>query len=66
MKHKIICIVIGKMFTHQSFTENKAVINVRNSTNMLLDISAEIQHIKKSIRYEMQHLMQIDELLFEF
>ena len=33
---------------------------------MLFDISTEIQYIKKSIRYEMQHLMQIDELLFEF
>ena len=33
---------------------------------MLLDISAEIKSIKKSVRYEMQHLMQIDELLFEF
>ena len=39
---------------------------MENSTNMLLDISAEIKYIKKSIRYAMQHLMQIDELLFEF
>ena len=29
---------------------------------MLLDISPDVPHIKKSIRYEMQHLMQIDEL----
>ena len=33
---------------------------------MLLDISDEIKYIKKSIRYEKQHLMQIDELFFEF
>ena len=33
---------------------------------MLLDISLKIHYIKKSIRYEMQHLMQIDELFFEF
>ena len=33
---------------------------------MLLDISAEIQYIKKLIRYKMQNLMQIDELPFQF
>ena len=33
---------------------------------MLLDISPDIPYIKKSIRYEMQHFMQIDELLFKF
>ena len=33
---------------------------------MLLETSAEIQDIKKSIRYETQHLMQINELLFNF
>ena len=33
---------------------------------MLLYISPDVLYIKKSIRYEMQHLMQIDELLFEF
>ena len=33
---------------------------------MLLDISPDVPYIIKSIRYEMQHLMQIDELLFEF
>ena len=33
---------------------------------MLLDISPDLPHIKKSIRYEMQHLMQIDELLLKF
>ena len=27
---------------------------------MLVDISPDIPHIKKSIRYEMQHLMQIE------
>ena len=27
MRHRIIWIVIGKMFINQSFTENKAVIN---------------------------------------
>ena len=53
------------MFSNQTFTENKAVINV-NGTNTLLHISAEITYIKKSIRYEMQRLMQIDELVFKF
>ena len=39
----------------------------KNSTNMLLDISPDIPHIKKSsIRYEMQHLMQIDKLFLNF
>ena len=33
---------------------------------MLLDISPDIPYIKKSIHYEMQHLMQVDELLFKF
>ena len=33
---------------------------------MLLHISAEITYVKRTIRYEMQHLMQIDELLFKF
>ena len=50
------------VYQYQSFTENKAVINVINSTIVLLDISADIKYIKKSIRYEMQHLMQIGEL----
>ena len=27
---------------------------------MLLDTSPDVPHIKKSIRYKMQHLMQID------
>ena len=38
----------------------------KNCTNTLLHISAEITYIKKSICYEMQHLTQIDELLFKF
>ena len=46
------------MFTNQPFT--------KNGTNTLLHISAKITYIKKSIRYEMQHLMQIDEILFKF
>ena len=33
---------------------------------MLQDISPDVPYLKKSIRYEMQHLMQIDELLFKF
>ena len=33
---------------------------------MLLDISPDVPHIKKSIRDEMQHVMQIDELLIKF
>ena len=31
----------------------------KNGTSIWMDISAEIYYIKKSIRYEMQHLMQI-------
>ena len=33
---------------------------------MSLGISPDVPHIKKSIRYQMQHLMQIDELLLKF
>ena len=57
---------IEKMFTNQPFTENKAVDKCKTGTNMLLHISAKIVFIKKSIRCEMQHLMQIDEVLFTF
>ena len=39
---------------------------MKNSTNMLLGISPGVPYIKKSIRYEMQHLMQIDELPLNF
>ena len=46
------------MFTGQSFTENKAVIS-RETVQILFNILAEIEYIKKSIRYEMQHLVQI-------
>ena len=59
MRHRTIWIVIGKMFINQSFTKNKAVINGKNGTNISMDILAEIYFIKKSIRYEMQHLVQI-------
>ena len=38
---KMIWIVIGKMFTNQSITENKNCDKCKNSTNMLLDISAD-------------------------
>ena len=33
---------------------------------MLLDISPDVPNKKKSIRYEIKHLMQIDELLLKF
>ena len=33
---------------------------------MLLDISPDVPYIKKSIRYEMQHLMQIDKISLNF
>ena len=58
----MIWIVIGKMFNNQSFTENKAVINVKTVQICF----SEIECIKKSICYKMRRLMQIDELLFEF
>ena len=55
------------MFTYQPFNENKAVHGkCENGTNTFLHISVEIAYIKKSVRYEMQHLMQIDELLLKF
>ena len=54
------------MFTNQPFTENKAVINVK-TVQIRCSISQLRLHVsKKSIRYEMQHLTQIDELLFKF
>ena len=54
-----------RTFTNQSLTENKSVDKWRNSTNMLSRISAEIQYIRKSFRYEMHHLTQIDKFFFE-
>ena len=59
MQHGMIWTVIGKMFIIQSCTKSKAVINGKNGTNIWMDISAEIYYIKKSIRYDMQHLLQI-------
>ena len=47
------------MFTNQPLTKNKAVINGKKGTNISMDISAEIYFIKKSIRYQMRHLVQI-------
>ena len=44
VKHKMVWIVIGKVFTNKSFTENKAVINVKTVQNMLLEISAGIKY----------------------
>ena len=32
---------------------------MENGTNIWMDISAEIYYIRKSVRYEMQHLVQI-------
>ena len=48
------------MFTNKPFTENKAVINVKT---LQIDLSRNYIY-KKSISYEMQQLMQIDDLLF--
>ena len=41
-------------YSNQSFTENEAVINGET-----VQICQSRFHIKKSIRYEMQHLVQI-------
>ena len=60
MQRGLIWIVIGKVFINQSFTKTKAVINGKTvQINIWIDISAEIYYIKNSIRYEMQHLVQI-------
>ena len=59
LQHRVIWIVIGKMFINQSSTKDKAVINVKTVQILSMNISAEMYFIKKSIFYEMQHLMQI-------
>ena len=43
----MIWVVVGKTFINQSFTKNKAAINGKNSSNISMDISAEIYLIKK-------------------
>ena len=63
----MIWIVMGKMFTNQTFTKNTAVVSKwKNGTNMWKDISAEIYFVKKSIRYEMRHLVQIAYMYSKF
>ena len=59
VKHKMMWIVIGKMFTNQSFTENKAVINVK-TVQICCSISQPRLKIKKN------PFDADDELLFEF
>ena len=46
------------MFANQPFTEDKAVINVKTVQIHCFISQAEITYIKKSIRYEIQDLMQ--------
>ena len=38
---------------------NRGCDKWKNGTNIWMDISAKIYYIKQSIRYEMQHLVQI-------
>ena len=55
-RNRIQCIALYQLHNSQ------ALLNLRRgyySTNIRMDISAEIYYIKKSIGYETQHLVQI-------
>ena len=60
------CFCVAELCNIKRSVDSNRNDGCKNGTNTLVHISTEITYIKKSIRYEMQHLMQIDELLLKF